>query len=77
MSKEVTVFTSQLCSYCYVAKDYLSSKGVQYIEKDVETDQEARQELMQKGITAVPVIKIEEELIVGFDKDRIDELLGL
>ena len=77
MSKEVTVFTSQLCSYCYVAKDYLSSKGVQYIEKDVETDQEARQELMQKGITAVPVIKIEEELIVGFDKYRIDELLGL
>ncbi|MCK9267774.1 MAG: glutaredoxin family protein [Alkaliphilus sp.] len=77
MSKEVIVFTSKLCSYCHVAKDYLSSKGVQYIEKDVETDQEARLELIQKGITAVPVIKIEGELIVGFDKGRIDELLGL
>ena len=75
MSKEVTVFTSKMCSYCYVAKDYLSSKGIQYIEKDIGVDQEAREELIQKGITAVPVIKIDEELVVGFDKDRIDELL--
>lgn len=77
MSKEVTVFITQICPHCRSVKDYLSSKGVQYTEKDIETDQVARLELMQKGIMAVPVIKIEEELIIGFDKGRIDELLGL
>ena len=77
MSKTVTVYTSQLCSYCYVVKDYLSSKGVQYIERDVGTDQEAGLELMEKGVTAVPVIKIGEEWVIGFDRDRIDELLKL
>lgn len=77
MSKEVTVFTTKICSHCHVAKDYLSSKGVQYTEKDIGTDQEARLELTQKGITVVPVIKIGKEFIIGFDKYRIDELLGL
>jgi glutaredoxin 3 len=43
----------------------------------VGTDQAARLELMNRGIMAVPVIKIGEELVVGFDKGRIDELLGL
>lgn len=77
MSNQVIVFTAQTWPHCYTVKDYLLSKGVQYTEKDVGTDQAARQELMQKDIMAVPVIKIGEELIVGFDKGRIDELLGL
>ncbi len=77
MSKEVTVFSSQTWPHCYSVKDYLLSRGIKYTERDVGTDQAARQELIDKGITTVPAIKIEEELIIGFDKGRIDELLGL
>ncbi len=77
MSKEVTVFSTQICSHCHTVKDYLTSKGVQYTEKKVDTDEAARSELTQKGITAVPVVKIGEELIIGFDKERIDKLLNL
>lgn len=56
-------------------KEYLSEKGVEYTEKNIQTDASARKELMQKGIMAVPVVQIGEEVIVGFDKDRIDDLL--
>lgn len=75
MAKEVVVFTSTTCPHCFTAKDYLTEKGVEFIEKNVQNDPEARKELMQKGIMAVPVIKIDGELVVGFDKAKIDELL--
>ena len=58
-------------------KEFLSEKNVSYAEKNVQTDAVARKELMKKGIMAVPVIQIDEEMIVGFDKNKIIDLLGL
>ena len=55
MSK-VTVYTSNTCPYCTMAKDYLKDKEVAFEEKNVQTDKEARQELMAMGYTGVPVI---------------------
>ena len=74
MSK-VTVYTSNTCPYCTMAKDYLKDREVAFEEKNVQTDKEARQELMAMGYTGVPVICVDDEQIVGFDKDRLDELL--
>lgn len=74
MSK-VKVYTSNTCPYCTMAKDYLKEKDVDFEEKNVQTDKEARDELMAMGYTGVPVICIDDEEIVGFDKKRIDELL--
>lgn len=73
--KDVVVYTSSTCPYCTLAKDYLKEKGVEYTEKNVTTEREAREELMAKGHTGVPVIVIEGEEIVGFDKSKIDSLL--
>lgn len=73
--KNVKVFTSSTCPYCTMAKDYLIEKGVEFEEKNVQIDKEARMELMSKGYTGVPVIVIDNEEIVGFDKARLDELL--
>ncbi|WZL74948.1 glutaredoxin domain-containing protein [Clostridiaceae bacterium 35-E11] len=56
-------------------KEYLSQKGANYEEIDVTKDSEARKELMKEKIMAVPVIKINEEYIVGFDKERLDDVL--
>ncbi len=56
-------------------KEYLSEKGVQFNEKNIQTDGAARKELMKKGIMAVPVVQIGEEVIVGFDRERLEELL--
>lgn len=66
MSK-VTVYTSNTCPYCTMAKDYLKEREVDFEEKNVQTDKEARSELMAMGYTGVPVICIDDEQIVGFD----------
>lgn len=72
---DVKVFTSSTCPYCISAKEYLKEKGVEYTEKNVQTDKEARKELMAMGHMGVPVLVIDGEEIVGFDKEKIDTLL--
>ena len=73
--KKVLIYTSNTWPHCFTAKDYLSEKGIEYVEKNIQTDPSARKELMQKGHMGVPVIIVDNEEIVGFDKTRLDELL--
>lgn len=75
MSHDVTVYTSNTCPYCVAAKDYLQEKGISYKEKNIETDPSARKELISMGHMGVPVIIIDGEEIVGFDKVRMEQLL--
>ncbi|GAB6107040.1 glutaredoxin family protein [Fusibacter bizertensis] len=77
MSKNVVIYSSNSCGYCAMAKEYFNEKGVAYTEKNVSTDIEARKDLMAKGFMGVPVIYVEDEVIQGFDKARLDTLLGL
>ncbi|MFA5522845.1 MAG: glutaredoxin family protein [Tissierellales bacterium] len=71
----VIIYSSNTCGYCTLAKEYLQEKGVSYEEKNISTDPIARKELMQKGYMGVPVIVVNGEEIVGFDKARLEELL--
>lgn len=71
----VVVYSSNTCPYCVSAKEYLEEKGVSYTEKNIQMDKEARKELMGMGHMGVPVILIDGEEIVGFDKAKIDKLL--
>ena len=76
--KKVVVYSTPTCHFCHMAKDYFNEKGVEYVEHDVATDLEKRQEMVEKsGQMGVPVILVGEELLVGFDKGRINELLGI
>ncbi|MEW8974527.1 MAG: glutaredoxin family protein [Tissierellaceae bacterium] len=74
--KNVLVYSSNTCPYCTLAKNYLEEKGISYTEKNVQTDKDARKELMDMGHMGVPVLVIDGEEIVGFDKDKIDDLLS-
>lgn len=74
--EKVVVYSSDTCPYCTLAKDYLTELGVEYEEKNIQRDNEARKELMEMGHMGVPVIVIGEEEIVGFDKAKIDDILG-
>lgn len=76
MANQVVVFTSNTCPYCTLAKNYLDEKGVEYTEKNVQTDKEARKELMEMGHMGVPVLLVNGEEIVGFDKEKLDDLLA-
>lgn len=74
--KNIVVYTSSTCPYCTMVKEYLKNKGFEYSEKNVSTDVQARQELMKKGHTGVPVVYVDDTEIVGFDKAKLDEILG-
>ena len=73
--KKVIVYTSNTCGYCHAAKDYLDSLNVEYEERNVSTSMDARKELMQQGFMGVPVLLVDGEVIQGFDKAKIDQLL--
>lgn len=74
---QVTVFTSPTCTYCKAAKKYLKDNEIPFDERDISVDKEARKELLAKGYTGVPIIRIDGEDIVGFDQQKLNELLGL
>ena len=75
--EKVVVYSSDTCPYCVAAKEFLTEKNVEFVEKNVTTDTEARNELIEKGYRGVPVIVVGEEEIVGFDKERLSSLLNL
>lgn len=76
MDKKVEVYTSDTCSYCQLAKNYLKQHNVPFEEKNI-SDREHMQALMKMGHRGVPVIVVDGEQIVGFNKEKMNELLGL
>ena len=76
--KNVTIYSTPTCGYCNIAKDFFKDNSVEYTEFDVAADSEKRTEMIEKsGQMGVPVIVIGEELVVGFNKDKITQLLEL
>ena len=73
---KVKVYSTQTCPYCDMAKQYLQSKGVEFVEVDVSRDHAAATEMVQKsGQRGVPQIEIGEKMIVGFNRPAIDAAL--
>ncbi len=69
----VTVYSTSWCGFCVQAKKYFDSIGVKYSDINVEEDQKAAEDMVQKsGQMGVPVIEIGDKIIVGFDKPKID-----
>ena len=78
MDKNVTIYSTPTCHFCHMAKDFFDAYSITYTDYDVLRDIEKRQEMVQRsGQMGVPVIVIGDELIVGFDQERIAHLLGI
>ncbi|MBI2514702.1 glutaredoxin family protein [Candidatus Wolfebacteria bacterium] len=76
--KKITIYTTPWCVYCKMTKAFFKEQNVQYEEKDVSTDAAARDEMIAKSQQmGVPVIDIDGELTVGFDKERLSQLLNI
>ncbi len=72
----ISIYSADWCAFCHAAKGYLDKLGIQYIDKNVETDPEAAVEAVDKsGQTGIPVIDIDGTIIIGFDRPRIDAVL--
>lgn len=77
-ARSVTVFTTQSCPWCVRVKNYLRQNQVNFKEVDVGRDPQAARELVRRtGQTGVPQLDINGSYVVGFDKAKIDRLLGL
>ncbi|MEW5825379.1 MAG: Uxx-star family glutaredoxin-like (seleno)protein [Candidatus Bipolaricaulota bacterium] len=78
MDHSVTIYTTPTCSWCHAVKDHLRSRGVAFSEVDVSADMQKAREMVEKsGQYGVPVVDVDGEVVVGFDRVRIDSLLGL
>ena len=75
---EVKVYSTSTCPYCNMAKDFLKENNIEFKEYDVSEDTEARNEMLEKsGQMGVPVIIIDEQVIIGFNKEAIKKALGI
>jgi glutaredoxin 3 len=78
MDKKVTVYGTPTCPYCVRVKEYLSGNNIEFENVDVSEDNVRAQEMVEKsGQMGVPVIDIDGEIIVGFEKEKISQSLGL
>ena len=77
-TKQVIVYTTPTCSWCRTLKDYLRNHQVPFREVDVTKDEKAAADMVKRsGQQGVPQSVIDGQVIVGFDRDRINSLLGI
>ncbi len=76
-TKRVTVYSTPTCPYCHQVKEYLKQKGIEFSDLNVASDLEARNNMVQKsGQLGVPVIEVNGQIVIGFNRGKLDELLG-
>ena len=74
----VTVYSTATCPYCVRAKDFLKANNIEFTNIDVSNNEEAAKQMVEKsGQMGVPVIDIDGEIIVGFDKAKMKKKLGI
>lgn len=74
----VTIYTTPTCVYCKAAKEFFKDNNVSYKELDVVVDAKAREDMIKKsGQLGVPVIDVDGSIVIGFDKRKLSELLGV
>jgi len=76
--KKVKIYTTPLCPWCQVTKDFLKANQIEFEEIDVSRDLKKAKEMVEKsGQYGVPVIDIDGKIVVGFNRSLLEELLGL
>ncbi len=75
---KIIVYSTSSCPWCTVVKNFLKENHFAFQEVDVSSNRKAAEEMIEKsGQMGVPVIDIDGEIIIGFDKAKIEELLGI
>lgn len=76
--KPVSIYTTETCGYCKMAKEFFQKNNVAFQEFDVGHDLAKRQEMIEKsGQMGVPVITVGDDMVVGFNKPRLEQLLNI
>lgn len=74
----VSIYSTPVCSYCKMAKEFFKEKNISYTEYNVASDAEKRAEMIERsGQMGVPVIQIGDNIVIGFDQKAISEILEI
>lgn len=74
----VIVYSTPTCAWCKKLKEFLDENNIEYIDMDVSSNPDAAQEMILKsGQIGVPVVDVDGNIVVGFDKDKLKKLLGI
>jgi len=74
--KNVTIYTTPTCHFCHGAKEFFNQNNIEFTEHDVSTDMDKRSEMIDlTGQMGVPVIVIGDDIVIGFDEDKIKSLI--
>jgi len=74
----IKVYSTPGCPWCNVAKDFFKSHNLNFEDIDVSLDEKAAQEMIKKsGQMGVPVIEIDDKIVIGFNKPVLEEILGI
>lgn len=72
----ITIYSTRTCGFCHAAKQYLNGLGVKFDEVKVDEIPDGPQKLIEKsGQLGVPVIEFDKNIIIGFDRPKLDLLL--
>ena len=75
---KVEIYSTATCHFCHMAKDWLTEKNIPFNDYNVGTDVEKRKEMVEMtGQLGVPVIKIGDDVMIGFNPDKMAQLLGI
>ena len=76
--KTVEIYSTPTCHFCQMSKEFFAEHGVEYTNYDVSKDLERRQKMFDiTSQMGVPVIVIGDDVVIGFDKEKLSELLGI
>lgn len=74
----ITIYSTPTCVYCKTLKEYFKSKDIKFEEIDVSQNEKELEKMVAiSGQMGVPVVNIEGNVVIGFDRERIDEILNL
>lgn len=74
----VKVYTTPICPYCVTLKRFLQEHGIEFEEIDISQDEKLQDEMIEKtGQMGVPIVDVNGQLIVGFDRNKLCSLLGI
>ncbi|MDP2664022.1 MAG: glutaredoxin domain-containing protein [bacterium] len=74
----IKVYTTPACPYCYTLKEFLKGHNVKFEEVDVAQDEKGREDMIKKsGQMGAPVVDVDGQIVVGFDKAKLYQLLKL
>ena len=74
----ITIYSTPTCSYCKNLKTYLNEKNIQFNEIDASNNEKELEKMVSiSGQMGVPVVDIDGNIVIGFDRKKVDELLNL